>query len=138
MGQHNEVGALGEYLTATHLAQAGPVTAGRADMCFAGTVEVEVKTSRVTKYNGNGGYGYQFLLEKRGHTSVRHADVVILICLDDALEPVASYVIPVWRLKTRTKITIPVSFISPFSMFRDAWCVVAAAYDDKKGVGDGH
>jgi hypothetical protein len=134
MALHNDVGTRGEQLIAAHLAQVAPVTPGRtADLCFAGGIEVEVKTSRATLYAGRRQKrGYQFLVEKRGHTSFRNADVLVLICLDDSLNPVATYVLPTAMLRDRQKITIPLNLSSPFNLYRDRWEIIAEVYDGRK------
>jgi len=128
MAAHNDTGVLGEQLVAAHLSQVAPVETGyAADLRFC-TVEIEVKTARPSLYNGKT-RGYQFLLKKRNHTDFRKADVLVLICLDDDLDPVATYVLPTHRLPDkRQKITIPLSLRSPFDVFRDRWEIIADSY----------
>lgn len=129
MSAHNDVGTLGEHLVAQHLAQISPVHPGRdGDLQFHG-IEVEVKTARPSLYNGTH-RGYQFLLNKPGHTNLSGVDVVVLLCLSDDCEPVATYILPVARirrLRKLTKVTIPLSLNSPYSVFRDRWDVIAEA-----------
>jgi len=133
MGLHNDVGALGEQLIAVHLTQIAPVQPSRvADMNFYG-VQIEIKTSRATLYNGQT-RGYQFLLEKCGHTNLRNVDVLILICLDDNLDPVATYILPpafvlLMVREDRKKITIPLNLSSPLHIYRDRWTVIADTYE---------
>ncbi len=127
MSAHNDVGHLGEHLVARHLAQVSPVQPGRAaDLRFHG-VEVEVKTARPTLYNGRS-RGYQFLLKKAGHTNLDNADVVILVCLDDECNPVATYVCRANQLRNRTKVTIPLSLRSPYNVWRDRWEIIAEEF----------
>lgn len=126
MSVHNDVGAMGEEMVKRHLAQVSPVRPGRAgDLRFHG-VEVEVKTARPSLYNGSS-HGYQFLLNKPGHCNLDGVDVVVLICLDDDCEPVATYVLPAERLRKRKKVTIPRSLRSPYNVFQDRWDVIAEA-----------
>lgn len=130
MGAHNDVGAFGEALTRYTLAQVAPVQDGRvADLLCLG-VEVEVKTATPSLYNGQT-RGYQFLLRKKGHTDHRKADVIVLICLDEELRPLAVYVVPAVRLQNCSKVTIPRSLRTPFGVFRDRWDVIADAYVQK-------
>ncbi|MBN2390737.1 MAG: hypothetical protein JXR84_08440 [Anaerolineae bacterium] len=130
MSLHNDVGAFGEALTRETLAQIAPVQDGQAaDLRFC-DVEIEVKTARPSLYNGQT-RGYQFLLKKRdryGATNFRKADVLVLICLNDDLDPIATYVLPTSRLKDRKKITIPASLKTPFDVFRDRWEIIADEY----------
>lgn len=123
MGLHNDVGNLGEYLVKRHLSQVAPCTTGkRSDLRFEG-VEVEVKTSRATLYNGHT-FGYQFLLSKDdqyGKTDFRESDVLVLLCLDDDCNPVATFVVPTREVRNRTKITIPLSLKTRFAKYRDRW-----------------
>ena len=135
MSLHNDVGAFGEALTRETLAQIAPVQDGQAaDLRFCG-MEIEVKTARPSLYNGQT-RGYQFLLKKRdqyGVTNFRKADVLVLICLNEALDPVATYVLPTALLRDRKKITIPASLSTRYDVFRNRWDVIAEAYN-KKGV----
>jgi hypothetical protein len=128
MALHNDTGMLGEQLVATHLSQVAPVEKGyAADLRFR-NVEIEVKTARPSLYNGKT-RGYQFKLFDPGHTDFGRADVLVLICLDDNLDPVATYVLPTSLLpEKRTKITIPRSLKTPFDVFRDRWDVIADVY----------
>lgn len=134
MAAHNDIGAFGEALTRQTLAQVAPVSPSAvADMAFRG-VEIEVKTAKPSLYNGKT-LGYQFKLRDPGHTDFTHADVLVLICLDDNLDPVASYVLPTSYLpEMRTKITIPLNLRSPFNIFRERWDVIADVYVQRWGT----
>ena len=130
MALHNDTGLLGELLVARHLSQVAPVQDGQsADLRFQG-VEIEVKTALPSLYNGRT-LGYQFLLSKRGHTNFRKADVLVLICLSEDIEPVATYVIPTANLRNRTKLTIPLNLGTRLAKYRDRWDVIAEAYNEK-------
>lgn len=130
MASHNDTGVLGEQFVAAHLSQVAPVQSGQAaDLRFC-DVEIEVKTARLSLYNGKT-RGYQFLLVKHdryGVTDFRNADVLVLICLDEQLDPAATYILPTVRLRDRKKITIPASLRSPFNVFRDRWEIIADEY----------
>lgn len=135
MSTHNDVGAFGEKLTRATLAQIAPVEDGQAADLRCHGVEIEVKTARLSLYNGKT-RGYQFLLTKQdryGVTDFRKADVLVLICLDEQLDPLAVYILPTSRLRDRTKITIPASLISPYNVFRDRWEVIADEYVKRWG-----
>jgi hypothetical protein len=135
MALHNDTGLLGEQLVAAHLSQVSPVETGQAaDLRFC-DVEIEVKTARLSLYNGKT-RGYQFLLDKHdqyGATDFRKADVLVLICLDDHLDPIAAYILPTDRLQDRKKITIPANLRSPFNLFRDRWEIIADVYVKRWG-----
>jgi hypothetical protein len=62
-------------------------------------LKVEVKTS-TTGWQGS----FQFCLRKPGHTTIDHADVVILLCIDG--DDVYPYVIPVKFFEQRVKAAI--------------------------------
>lgn len=128
MALHNDTGMLGEQLVAAHLGQVAHVEKGyAADLRFC-NVEIEVKTARPSLYNGTT-RGYQFKLFDPGHTNFKRADVLVLICLDDDLDPVATYVLPTSMIpEKRTKITIPLSLRSPFNVFRNRWEIIADVY----------
>lgn len=125
MAEHNELGNFGEYHVWKMLSSVGKVeTEAKADLCFYG-VQVEVKTSRPTLYNGKT-RGYQFLLSKRGHTDHTKAHVVILVCVGDRGDVAGVFVVPVDHLrKDRQKITIPLSLETRLSPYRDNWQVIA-------------
>ena len=133
MAAHNDVGAVGEALTRQHLAQVAPVQRSAVADVQCNGVEIEVKTATPSLYNGKT-RGYQFKLYDPGHTDFKRADVLVLICLDDAANPAAVYVLPTSRLPDkRTKITIPLSLRSPFNVFRDRWDVIADVYVQRWG-----
>lgn len=124
MAAHNDVGRFGEALTRALLAQIAPVEVGKAaDLRFL-DVEIEVKTARPTLYNGVNP-GYQFKLFEVGKTDYRKAAVLVLICLDEANQPIASYVIPTAHLRPRRKLTIPRNLSTRLEMYRERWDIIA-------------
>lgn len=135
MGVHNDTGTLGEHLVATHLRQVAPVQAGQAADLRMLDVEIEVKTARPSLYNGHT-LGYQFLLRKPKHTDFRKSDVLVLLCLDSACEPVAVYVVPTANLRNRTKLTIPLSLDTRLATYRNRWDVIAEAYSSRAYIGE--
>jgi hypothetical protein len=125
MSPHLELGQFGEDFVAKMLSDVGDVTtSGPADLELMGC-HIEVKTARPSKYNGNGGIGYQFLLKKRGHTNFTKADILILLCVKNGT-PHAAYVIPTDKLRSdRKKLTIPLSLNTRLAPYRDAWELIA-------------
>lgn len=124
MAEHNEVGAYGEQLVAGLLRTVGCVKPGRtADLCFEG-IDVEVKTARLSAYNGRD-RGYQFCLEREGHTHVRAA-VVVLVCMPEA----RCVVIPAIEVVGVRKIGLPEQlegYAGRWAPFVEAWEVLADA-----------
>jgi len=81
-------------------------------------VPVEVKTARPSKFNGTH-LGYQFCLNKPGHTDFRKAKVLILIALGRDGDVRSVYVIPTDVVGQRKKITMPMSLSSKWQHW--AW-----------------
>lgn len=120
---HIEVGAYGEMLVYQVLSETGGAVGlgDGADVTFEG-VKIEVKTAKPSKYNGRT-LGYQFCLSKPGHTDFKKSDV--LIPLDEHGKPRAAYVIPTGKLRDRAKLTMPLSLDTRFSVYREAWELLA-------------
>lgn len=120
---HTDLGTWGEQITAEILETVAPVEPGRdADLRFAGSVEIEVKTARLSKYNGCT-LGYQFCIHREGHTSLK-APVLVLIAVTPQLEP-AFFVIPADEVGQRRKVAIPANLSGRWETYRDAWDVIA-------------
>lgn len=126
MAAHNEVGEYGETTVARLLSNVSDVQrpGQRADLRFEG-LEIEVKTSTISSCNGKGITGYQFCLEKTGHTTLEKADVLILVCV--SLEP-EFFIIPAGIVEQRRKIYIPVNveqYTGIWSQYRNNWETLA-------------
>lgn len=79
-------------------------------------LKVEIKTS-TTGWNGR----FQFCLRKPGHTTIDHADVVILLCIDG--DDIYPYVIPAAFFEKRVKAAIsshPDKYGGRWATFRQA------------------
>jgi len=110
MMTHTELGKAGEAYVGRLLSSAGLQIRfdGPADLTVNG-LPVEVKAARPTLYRSGGYVGYQFCLNRPGHTRVK-APVVILLCYwDPTNEPIA-FVIPADHLGQRRKVVIPVRY----------------------------
>ncbi len=122
---HIEVGAYGEMIVYQLLSETGATVAlgDGADVTFEG-IKIEVKTAKPSKYNGKT-LGYQFCLYKPGKTDFRKSDVLVLIPLDEDGKPRAAYIIPTDKLRDRAKLTMPLSLDTRFSVYREAWEILA-------------
>lgn len=129
MAAHTDLGAYGEYLVARTLSEAGPVQPGqRADLRFR-DVEIEVKSARPRPYSSDkpDRLGYQFCLEREGHTRIK-APVVVLLCFSSDLTQTTPFVIPAAEIGQRRKIVIPNDahqYAGMWSPWRDRWDVIA-------------
>lgn len=106
MAAHNDLGTWGEQWVARALyemtgilVQESPV----ADLRFL-NVDLEVKTARISKYNGKAP-GFQFCIQREGHTELK-APILILLCVHGPRE-IHAFVIPANHVEDRCKINIP-------------------------------
>jgi len=127
MAAHNDLGIFGEVYVAEMLRAAGlggVSLGGPADVIAEG-LTVEVKTSRPTSYRGRGSRGFQFLLEKDGHTSIK-GDVVVLVCVGPR-GGLVCYVIPAEAIGSRRKIGVPLNvqeYGGLWAPYLEAWDVI--------------
>jgi len=129
MAQHTDLGAWGEALVLEMFQAAGIGAAyGRpADLVLEGGIPVEVKTAKPTKYNGKR-MGFQFCLDRKGHTSLK-AVAVVLVCVGDG-GIVHFFIIPASVAGSRAKIAIgpdPVHYKGRWSAFLNRWEAIAEA-----------
>lgn len=125
MAAHNLTGNYGEALIWQMFAQENiPVQRGqRADLNVAG-VEIEIKTARPSRYGKT--IGYQFLIQKPGHTTHLHAQIVVLLCLDYDNQPRAAYVVPTEHIRSdRQKYTVPYTLNTRLAEYADRWELIA-------------
>jgi len=128
MARHNETGAFGEQLVREMFQEAGlPVTESAiADVCIAG-VDLEVKTARLSQWYRD--YrGYQFSLEREGHSSLT-ADVLVLVALDEVAGQAVFFVIPAAAVEGQRKLTVPspdpLAYGGKWAEWRGRWDVIA-------------
>lgn len=134
MARHNETGALGEHLVATLLRQAriSVAPSSIADLRVEG-VEIEVKTARPSFYRP-GRRGFQFSLERRGHSQLR-AQALVLVALQEAEadgdELAVFFVIPAAVVAGRRKLAITnhdaLAYSGRWSAYRGRWETIAEA-----------
>lgn len=119
-------GTLGEKWAALELERAGysvgfaKINQKRGDLRVVNPItgeiiRVEIKTAR----QGRCGR-WQFNLVKNHHTSIKHADVVILLAVLKSGRPV-HFIIPVQQISNTKKITIPShpeSYAGRYAVFR--------------------
>lgn len=130
MARHNETGALGEQLVATMLRQAriSVAPSSIADLRVEG-VEIEVKTARPSFYRP-GRRGFQFSLERRGHSQLR-AQALVLVALQEADgdELAVFFVIPAAVVAGRRKLAITnhdaLAYSGRWSAYRGRWETIA-------------
>lgn len=131
MSPHLELGQYGETFVSQVLSEVGNVSFDSpSDLSFMGC-NIEVKSSRPSKYNGST-FGYQFLLRKKdkhGVTDFRKADVVILLCFSGSSVPAAVFVVPSDVFGDRQKVTVPLSLNSWLAPYRDRWEIISKYID---------
>ncbi|MCK9629248.1 MAG: hypothetical protein M0R37_11750 [Bacteroidales bacterium] len=128
MALHNETGKLGEALVRAILAQAGPVEhSAVADVRFAG-LEIEVKAGGPCRYSKAAYLGYQFSLERQGHSTLT-ADVLVLVAFDAGRTRATYFVIPAAEIAGRKKLALPTTrpehYQGQWAQWRDRWETLA-------------
>lgn len=131
MARHNETGELGEALVASMFYEVGisvSTASERADLRIEGAVDIEVKTARPSFYKSGGYRGFQFSLERDGHSSLT-ADVLVLVALhDDDKETAVFFVIPVHVVAGRKKLCIPstdaLAYAGRWAQYRGRWDLI--------------
>ncbi|MBN2005089.1 MAG: hypothetical protein JXA21_17145 [Anaerolineae bacterium] len=127
MAQHTELGAWGEAVVLAMFRDAGIEAAyGRpADIVIAGGVPVEVKTAKLSHYNGRR-MGFQFCIDRQGHTSLKGV-AVVLVCAGDDGEA-HFFIIPAHVVGNRRKVAIgpdPVQYRGKWAAFLNRWEAIA-------------
>lgn len=126
MAEHTELGAWGEDLVLAMFREAGieAQRGGPADLVIEGCIPVEVKTAKPSRYNGRR-LGFQFCLERDGHTSLK-GKAVVLVCVED--EQAEFFIIPADAVGQRRKLGVGVDvaqYKGRWAAFRDRWEVIA-------------
>ncbi len=126
MAAHTELGAWGEALIVEMFRQVGieAQRGGPADLLIEGGIALEVKTAKPSKYDGKHS-GFQFCIDRAGHTSLKAA-AVILVCVGDAGPEF--FIIPAREVGNRRKLGVGVDlaeYKGRWAAFRDKWDVIA-------------
>ena len=138
MSAHTDLGAWGEFLVARHLRPLGHIEpAHHADVrlvieALGSAVELEVKTARLSAYNGQTP-GYQFCLTRKTPTRVKttpKAPLVILICAPEGChgDPAGVFVIPAEKIRHLSKVGLPhdlSNYAGRYARYRDRWDLIA-------------
>lgn len=126
MAAHTELGSWGESLVMAMFREVGIEASrgGPADLVIEGGIALEVKTARPSKYNGRRA-GFQFCIQRDGHTSLKAA-AVVLVCVGD--EGPEFFIIPAAEIEGRRKLGIGANlegYTGRWANFRGKWEVIA-------------
>jgi len=127
MAEHTQLGAWGEDLVLAMFHQAGIAAqrGGPADLVLEGGIALEVKTAKPSRYNGRR-WGFQFCIQRDGHTSLKAAAVVLVCAGEDGIE---FFIIPAHQVGQRRKLGIGANlagYTGRWAAFRNRWEVIAA------------
>lgn len=126
---HTDIGNYGEARVKELLESAGIEVefGGPADLLLEGSIPLEVKTAKHSAYNGSS-HGFQFCIDREGHTSLKGV-AVVLLCLTPSGEEVF-FIIPANIVGKRKKLGIgkdPLAYRGMWSQYRDRWDLIAQA-----------
>ena len=126
MAAHTELGSWGESLVMAMFREVGIEASrgGPADLVIEGGIALEVKTAKPSKYDGKR-LGFQFCIEREGHTSLKGA-AVVLVCAGDA--GIEFFIIPADVVGRRRKLGIGANleaYTGRWANFRGKWEVIA-------------
>lgn len=127
MAEHTQLGAWGEDLVLAMFHQAGieAQRGGPADLLIEGGIALEVKTAKPSRYDGRR-LGFQFCIDRAGHTSLKAA-AVVLVCVGDA--GIEFFIIPAREVGNRRKLGVGVDvaeYKGRWAAFRNRWEIIAA------------